>query len=358
MKEYIKFSQEDIKDYTKRNYKLVGKNKHSAVQLCRWTKSKLTKGRNCYKSIYGIKSHRCVQMSPSLDFCSFSCSFCWRPFGKDRFKSENKWDQPEEIIDGMIEAQRSLVSGYGGNSRTTLETFKDANDPVHVAISLDGESTLYPQIAELIREIKLRKMTVFLVTNGTMPNKIKELVEKDAEPDNLSISVYATNKEDYKKITNSFIENEFEKVNESLNLMKEFRTARTIMRTTLVKGLNDNDPEGFAKLINIYKPKFFQIKGYSYLGASKKRLKKTNMPYMEEIEKFAEIISKSTGYIIKTRDDISRVIVMVKDEETWKWNSEKIKEQEERISQRPKSDFTTKKVLRKTLNIIPEQQSI
>jgi tRNA wybutosine-synthesizing protein 1 len=286
-------------------------------------------------------------MTASLDFCSFSCSFCWRPFGKDRFKSENKWDQPEEIINGMINAQRNLVSGYGGNKKTSLETFKDANDPVHVAISLDGESTLYPHIAELIKEIKNRKMTVFLVTNGTMPNKIKELLEKDAEPDNMSISVYATNKEDYKKITNSFIENEFEKVKESLGLMKNFKTARTIMRTTLVKGLNDNDPKGFAELINEFKPKFFQVKGYSYLGASKKRLEKTNMPYMEEIEKFAEVISKNTGYIIKARDEISRVIVMVRDENTWKWNSEKIKEQEERISQKPKSDFTTKKVLRK-----------
>src|SRR3989344_489915 len=347
MREYIKFSQEEIKDYTKRNYKFVGKNKHSAVQLCRWTKSKLSGDRNCYKSIYGIKSHRCVQFTPTVDFCSFSCSFCWRPFGKDRFKSENKWDNPKEIIDGFIEAQRGLVSGYGGNKKTTLETFKEANDPVHVAISLDGEPTLYPQIAELIKEIKSRKMTVFLVTNGTMPHKIKEIIEKDAEPDNMSISVYATNKEDYKKITNSFIEDEFEKVKESLSLMKNFKTARTIMRTTLVKKLNDNDPDGFAKLINDYNPKFFQIKGYSYLGASKKSLEKTNMPFMEEIEKFAEIISKNTGYIIKARDNVSRVIVMVKDEETWKWNSEKIKEQEERISQRPKSRFTTKKVFRK-----------
>ena len=287
MQEFIKLTPEQQKNYEKANYKIVGKNKHSAVQLCRWTKSRIKKnGRNCYKSIYGIKSHRCAQISVSLDFCDFSCTFCWRKFGKDRFKSENKWDSPKEILDGVIEAQRKLISGFGGNKEVTKQSFAEANDPEHVAISLDGEATLYPYISELIKEIKSRNMTVFLVTNGTMPNKVKELYEKDAEPDNLSISVYATNKEDYKKVTNSFIENEFEKVKETLELMKNFKTARTIMRTTLVKGLNDHNAEEFSELINKYQPKFVQLKGYSWLGESKKRLKLSNMPAMQEIENY------------------------------------------------------------------------
>ena len=155
-------------------------------------------------------------------------------------------------------------------------------------------------------------MTVFIVTNGTMPDKIKELYEKNAEPDNLSISVYATNKEDYKKITNSKIENEFEKVKETLSLMKYFKHSRTIMRTTLVKGLNDNNAKGFSDLINQYNPKFVQLKGYSWLGESKKRLKLSNMPTMKEIENYAEIIEKETNYIIKLKDKISRVIIFIK----------------------------------------------
>ena len=206
---FQKFTEDDIKSYEKSGYKLVGKNKHSAVQLCRWTKSKIKNKKNCYKSVYGIKSHRCIQFTPTLDFCDFSCTFCWRSFGKDRFKSENKWDSPSELIDEMILAQRKLISGFGGDKEVTKQSFAEANDPHHVAISLDGEPTLYPQIADLIKEIKNRNMTVFIVTNGTMPNRVKELYEKEAEPDNLSISVYATNKENYKKITNSFIENEF-----------------------------------------------------------------------------------------------------------------------------------------------------
>ncbi len=345
-KQFVKFTPEIEKKYEKANYKLVGKNKHSGVQLCRWTKSKIKNKKNCYKSVYGIKSHRCIQFTPSLDFCDFSCTFCWRAFGKDRFKTENKWDSPKELVDGMIEAQRKLLSGFGGDKEVTKENFAEANDPHHVAISLDGEPTLYPQIADLIKEIKSRNMTVFIVTNGTMPNKIKELYEKDAEPDNLSISVYATNKEDYKKVTNSMIPDEFEKVKETLSLMKNFKTARTIMRTTLVKGLNDHNAEDFSDLINIYQPKFVQLKGFSLLGEAKKRLKLSNMPSMEEIEAYGNIISKKTSYISKLKDPISRVIIFVKDENTWEWNKQKNKEQDERLSKRPKSNFQTKKVLK------------
>ena len=344
---FAKFNPEKIRKYEKVGYKLIGKNKHSAVQLCRWTKSRIKNKKNCYKSVYGIKSHRCIQFTPTLDFCDFSCTFCWRTFGKNRFRAENKWDSPKELVDEMIEAQRKLLSGFGGNKNVTKENFAQSNDPYHVAISLDGEPTLYPKIADLIKEIKSRKMTVFIVTNGTMPDKIKELYEKNAEPDNLSISVYATNKEDYKKITNSKIENEFEKVKETLSLMKYFKHSRTIMRTTLVKGLNDNNAKGFSDLINQYNPKFVQLKGYSWLGESKKRLKLSNMPTMKEIENYAEIIEKETNYIIKLKDKISRVIIFIKNEDIWKWNSEKIKEQDEILNSRPKSNFRTKKVLNK-----------
>lgn len=343
--EFVKFTPERIKKYDKAGFKLIGKNKHSAVQLCRWAKSKIKGERNCYKSIYGIKSHRCVQATVAADFCDFSCTFCWRTFGKDRFKSENKWDDPKELIDEMILAQRKLLSGYGGI--VTKENFAQGMDPHHVALSLDGEMTLYPYLADLIKEIRNRKMTAFLVTNGTMPNRIKELLDKDAEPNNLSISVYATNGEDYKKITKSMISNEFEKVKESLSLMKDFKHSRTIMRTTLVKELNMHNAEEFSDLINLYKPKFVQLKGYSWLGESKKRLKLSNMPNLKEIEEYGDIISKKTGYIIKLKDKVSRVIIFIRDEDVWNWNNDKIKEQEEMFKSRPKSNFRTKRVLTK-----------
>jgi tRNA wybutosine-synthesizing protein 1 len=329
-----KFTEERLKKYRKAGYRIVGKNLHTGVEICRWTKSVLRNKRNCYKSVYGIRSHRCIQMTPTLDFCPFSCLFCWRTFGFDRFKSESNWDSPKEIVDEIIEAQIKLLSGFGGNKATPKHLWEEAKKPAHVAISLDGEPTLYPYIAELIKEIKLRGMTAFLVTNGTMPHKLRELIEKNAEPTNIYISVYATNKEDYKKITNSFLPDEWERVNESLKLMKEFKESRTVFRMTMVKDLNMKDPEGYSKLIKIAEPHFVELKGYSHLGESKFRLKRENMPSVQELDDFAGKILKNTGYIVKSIDKVSRVVIMVRDEDVWEWSLKKIEDQNKIIKEK------------------------
>ncbi len=272
-------------------------------------------------------------MTPTLDFCSFSCSFCWRSFGKDRFKTEADWDDPKTIVDGAIAAQRELLSGFGGNEKTTKELFKEAMEPAHFAISLDGEPTLYPRIVDLIKEIKDRKCTAFIVSNGSMPNKLREMLQRGIEPTNLYVSVYATNPEDYKNITNSFIPDAFEKVMQSLELLREFKEARTVFRITAVKDVNMKDPEGFAKLIKISEADFVEVKGYSFVGESRQRLQMSNMPSMEDIDNFAKILADITGYIIKTKDIASRLVVLVKDEETWKWSVEKIIEQNKTIDE-------------------------
>jgi len=327
-----KFSEQWIEKYRRAGYRVIGKNMHSGVEICRWTKSAIKGGRHCYKRWYGIKSHRCVQMTPTLDFCDFSCVFCWRSFSKDRFKHNREWDDPKTIVEEAIKAQRELLSGFGGNSKVDKKTFEEANNPVHFAISLDGEPTLYPYIAELIKEIKSRKCTAFLVTNGTMPNRLRELLEKDAIPTNLYISVYSTNSEEYVKITNSFIQSPFERVIESLKLFKEFekRNCRTIFRITCVKGWNMHDAKGFANLIKISQPMFVELKGYAWLGESRKRLNKSNVPTIEELIEFAKEISKECGYTIKVVDNVSVVVMMVRDEDVWKKNLELIKIQNER----------------------------
>jgi len=62
----------------KQHYEIAGKNEHSAVQICRWTKKSLRDEGVCYKEkFYGIKSHLCCQMTPSL-YCPNKCVHCWR----------------------------------------------------------------------------------------------------------------------------------------------------------------------------------------------------------------------------------------------------------------------------------------
>ena len=71
------------------------------------------------------------------------------------------------------------------------------------------------------------------------------------------------------------------------------------------------------------------------------------MPTMDDIDEYADIISKKTNYIIKLKDKVSRVVIFVRDEDVWKWNFEKIKEQDEMLNSRPESKFRTKRVLTK-----------
>ncbi len=61
-------TEQFIQDYLKSNYRIVGKNKHSAIKPCHWLEQRLMTGRdnqNCYKGIFGVKSNLCLQNTPS-----------------------------------------------------------------------------------------------------------------------------------------------------------------------------------------------------------------------------------------------------------------------------------------------------
>ena len=319
-----KFTKQQIQRYLRAGYRLVGKN--TAVEICRWTRTALKGERLCYKRWYGVSSHRCVQMTPNLNFCNFACSFCWRIHEEGRFKMVPEWDDPKEIVDGIIKAQRELLIGYKGNPKVSQERFLEAMFPRHVAISLDGEPTMYPYLAELIKEIKNRGMTAFLVTNGSIPARLKELLDKNAEPTNLYISVYGPNEEIFLKTSKPLIPKAWDLVLESLGLMEEF-SCRTVFRMTLVKGLNMVEPEGYAKLIDYANSKFVELKGYTWVGESQKRLSIQAMPKMEELMDFASKIAELTGYQIKVLDEKSRIVMLVKDLDVWEWNLKLIKQQ-------------------------------
>ncbi len=331
--EISKFTIEKLKRYKKAGYRVFAN--HAAIEICRWTKNALRGKKYCYKYWFGVRSHRCIQFTPTLDYCNFDCSFCWRIHSKERFLSLINFEKPEILLNEAIKAQRELLSGFGGNPNVSKEKWKEANDPKHVAISLDGEPTLYPYLVELINEIKNRKMTSFLVTNGSYPEKLKELIQKNSVPTNLYISVYGWNEEIYRKITNPFEKgNIFERVLKSLKMFKEFEklNCRTVFRLTAVKKLNfltdQNEIENYANLIKISEPMFFEIKGYTWIGESRKRLAKENMPEMDEIKEYAKEIEKITNYKLKLIDEKSRVALLIRDEDAWKKNIEMIIEQD------------------------------
>jgi len=203
--------------------------------------------------------------------------------------------------------------GFKANPNVTRERFEESMNPIHVAISLDGEPMLYPMIADLVEEVRRRGMTSFLVTNGTRPDRLQDMLQRCIEPTNAYLCVYGPDRETYEALTKPLIVNVWERVGVSLRLLSRLRHARTVMRLTLVKGYNMHKPEKYSRLVSQGEPAVLELKGYSWLGESKRRLPITAIPYQPEIRQFAREIGKAAGYEIVAEDSVSRVVALVRD---------------------------------------------
>jgi tRNA wybutosine-synthesizing protein 1 len=292
----------------RQKYKIVGE--HSAVKICHWTKKSLIEGRVCYKQrFYGIESHRCLQMTPSVAWCTHKCLFCWRPVEYTE-TNPKRHDDPETIIDGCIEAQRTLLSGYHGFlEKIDIKKLKEAENPTNVAISLSGEPTLYPEISGLIDGFRKRNFSTFLVTNGTTPEILESM---STYPDNLYITLPAPTKESYERVCNPQIKDGWEKLNTSLELFPKIKTKRRILRLTLVKDFNMNNLREYSKLIEKASPDFIEAKAYMYVGYSRKRLELKNMPRFEDIIEFCNALEIESGYKPVDSSSDSRVVLLSK----------------------------------------------
>ncbi|MFX1316058.1 MAG: radical SAM protein [Promethearchaeota archaeon] len=402
-----KITNEFVEKYTKTKYRIIGQNKHSFIKPCHWLEQRLMTGRdnrNCYKGVFGIKSHRCLQNTPSLPFCNHQCVFCWRDIeigslGAD-FVVEP--DDPKFLIDEMIRQQQDIIknhlplrryldnyeimidilyymllhstekhniSSLSNNihvsknkiERATnllknqefislrgqsLRDFELDNDfkcciksrdeiellinrqlttpddimqahneamyPNHAAISLDGEPLLYPRISEYVREFKKRNMTTFIVSNGTLPEKIKIL---EPLPTQLYITLPASSEEVYKKTCRPMIKNGWEKINESLDLIESLN-CRTLVRLTAVKDLNLKVQylKEYMKIIERANPNFFEIKGFTLQAKAlliKERLKserslQSYFPEYDYLEDIALKFEELSGFPLIYKNQASR----------------------------------------------------
>lgn len=301
-----------IQTLKKQSYHIIGN--HSAVKRCKWLYESIVNGRVCYKEkFYGIKSHRCIQMSPSLYYCTQHCLFCWRAQSGDLQVTwdEMKYshvDSPEDIVAGSFKAQERILTGYKGNPKTDWRKLTEALSPKQVAISLTGEPTLYPNIGELIRTYHQKGLTTFLVSNGTLPDRLSNISQ---EPTQLYVSLCAPNEQVYNKVCRPLMPNAWKKLNETLDYMQSFK-CRTVVRMTLVKGHNMNLIEEYAKLIEKTNPTFIETKAYMHIGFSNLRLGFDNMPQLPEVEDFASKLAEKTGYCIINESADSRVVLLSK----------------------------------------------
>lgn len=299
-----------IQALQRQRYHFVGR--HSAVKRCRWFHETLIHDRPCYKQkFYGIKTHQCIQMTPALFYCTQRCLFCWRAQSGDLRITWDEmklpvWDAPEKIVDGSVKAQLRILSGYKGNPEANQQKFKEALTPRHVAISLTGEPTLYQHVGELIQAFHGKGFTTFLVSNGTAPSVLAKLNE---EPTQLYISVCAPDEETCNNVCQPLIPKAWEKLKETLELLSSFKCP-TVIRITSVRGLNMENIEGYAKLIEKANPTYIEPKAYMHVGFSRLRLGYESMPDYQEILEFARQIAKETSYSIINESRESRVVLL------------------------------------------------
>jgi len=252
-------------------------------------------------------------MSPAAFYCTQQCSFCWRAQNRDLQIAWDEtqlpeWDTPEEIISGMLKAQGRILSGYKEHPKADVQKFREALTPKHVAISLTGEPTLYEPLGELISTLHSEGFTTFLVSNGTLPEKLLKLKE---EPTQLYVSVCASSEEVYKRVCRPQIREAWEKLNETLAILSSFR-CRTVIRTTLVKDYNMDNVDGYARLVEKANPTYIEVKAYMHIGFSTLRLGFENMPSHKEIRAFGLQLAERTGYQVVDESFESRVVLLSK----------------------------------------------
>jgi len=300
--------------YRKQKYGLVGN--HSAVKTCHWQRRSLnTEGEeNCYKyRFYGIPTHRCLQMTPSLGHCTQSCLFCWRAtpetlgVGWEQTQPIENPEDPASIVEECLEAHRRQLSGFGGNPKVDHNMLKEAFSPIHAAISLEGEPALYPMLGELVQEFKERGFkSVFIVTNGTKPEILKNL---SCEPTQLYVSLCAPDAETYTKTCRPMILNAWESVLETIELLNSFKCP-TVLRHTLVPTFNMHSPEKYGRLAELGNVTYIEPKGAMSVGSARERFGYDEMAWFKDIQRFAGEIAKSSSYHVVDEHEFSNIVLL------------------------------------------------
>ena len=287
---------------------------HTATQTCGWTKNALRGEGKGYKNVfYGIESHRCVQMTPVVK-CNERCVFCWRDHAGHAYElGDVEWDDPEAVAEASVELQKKLLSGFGGHDDVPRERFEQAMEPRHVAISLDGEPTLYPYLPELIEAFHDRDITTFLVSNGTRP-----AVLADCEPTQLYVSVDAADRATFEDVVRPVEDDAWERLVDTMDVLAAKEDTRTVLRTTCIEGLNMGDPDLFAAFYRRADPDFVELKAYMHVGHSRGRLDRSAMPDHERVEAFGgAVMAHMPDHDTMKAVPASRVAMLAREDDTW-----------------------------------------
>jgi tRNA wybutosine-synthesizing protein 1 len=173
---------------------------------------------------------------------------------------------------------------------------------------------MYPKLPEMIKYLKSLPQTksIFLVTNGQEPKMLERLEREDALPTQIYLSMNAGSKNVFLKVNCPLLKNAWERFLSSLDFMSKTR-ARTVIRITLIKGINDLEEEiqKFAELVKKTNPNFVEVKSYMHVGSSTSRLKAENMLEQDEIKAWTEKLLKFLpNFEYMDEQEESRIVII------------------------------------------------
>jgi tRNA wybutosine-synthesizing protein 1 len=200
-------------------------------------------------------------------------------------------DEPEGIVKDAVDYHTKMINSFKGAPGVLPERLKEGMAPRHCALSLVGEPIMYPKINTLVRLLHDRRISTFLVTNAQFPDAIRTL-----DPvTQLYVSIDASSKESLKKIDRPLFKDFWQRFLDSLTALSD-KGQRTVYRLTLVKSWNNEELEGYGRLVRMGRPDFIEIKGVTYCGSkgSKDKLTMKNVPWHEEVLSF---VDKLVSYI-------------------------------------------------------------
>lgn len=171
--------------------------------------------------------------------CNFRCGFCYNP---ELVIEEKTPDLSQDEILKFLEQRKKYLS----------------------AICITGGEPLINIDIEFLQKIKNLGYKIKIDTNGSFPEKLKELIDKKLV-DYVSMDI-KTKKQNYLTLTNSAIE--IEKIEESMKLISQLENYE--FRTTIVPLLHKKEDiiEMLVWLDEVIgkKPKKFSLQGFKNKG--------------------------------------------------------------------------------------------
>lgn len=197
--------------------------------------------------------------------CNFKCGFCHNP--ELVINKINKEYSKEEILKFLKKRQEQLEG-----------------------ICITGGEPLLNIDINFLKKIKELGYLIKLDTNGSFPEKLKELIEKKLI-DYVAMDV-KTNKANYNKLTNSNID--LKKIEESIKIISTLPNYE--FRTTIIE---DEHTEEIIKDMAIWinqltktKPKNFSLQGFKnndkFIDKSYETKKDTTEYYLNKLKKTIE----------------------------------------------------------------------